>query len=54
MTILKNGKIRNIEVRFHGRTVGRLSFSPDNLRCVFEYDRDWVGNGFSIQLSRWK
>lgn len=48
MTILKNGKIRNIEVRFHDRTVGRLSFSPDNLRCVFEYDRDWVGNGFSI------
>ena len=41
-------KIRNIEVRFHDRTVGRLSFSPDNMRCVFEYDRDWVGNGFSI------
>jgi len=37
-----------LTVLYHDRTVGRLSMTPDNERCVFEYDSEWLTNGFSI------
>ncbi len=33
---------------FHGRPVGLLSLTPDNRLNVFEYDRSWLSDGFSI------
>ncbi len=33
---------------FHGQTVGLLSRTPDNRINVFEYDKSWLTNGFSI------
>lgn len=37
-----------LEVRFHDRLVGRLSLTPDNRLNVFEYDKSWLADGFSI------
>lgn len=34
-------------VKYMGRIVGRLAMTPDNL-MAFEYDADWLRNGFSI------
>lgn len=28
--------------------MGDLTMTPDNNRCVFQYDRKWVANGFSV------
>ena len=39
---------KTVKVQHHGDDVGTLSMSPDNSRCVFEYDRRWLANGFSI------
>lgn len=36
-----------IEVYIADRRVGRLALTPDYL-CGFEYDTDWISNGFSI------
>lgn len=36
-----------IEVYISHRRVGRLALTPDGL-CAFEYDNDWVGDGYSI------
>lgn len=36
-----------LTVKYHGRTVGRLALTPDNL-MAFEYDTDWLKTGFSI------
>ncbi len=33
---------------FHDRTVGQLSLTPDNRLNVFEYDKSWLADGFSI------
>ncbi len=33
---------------FHGRQVGALSLTPDNRLNVFEYDKMWLADGFSI------
>ncbi len=33
---------------FHGRPVGVLSSTPDNRLNVFEYDKSWLTDGFSI------
>ena len=38
----------SLKVQYHEINVGVLSMSPDNSRCVFEYDRHWIANGFSI------
>ena len=35
-------------VKCHSRTVGRLSLTPDNKLCAFEYDAGWLIDGFSI------
>ena len=37
-----------LKVMFHGLTVGKLSLSPDNRLNVFEYDKSWIAEGFSI------
>lgn len=39
---------KSLKVQFHGIIVGTLSMTPDNSRCVFEYDRHWLSDGFSI------
>lgn len=41
-------KIDSLTVKFRDRTVGTLSLTPDNRQCVFGYDREWLGDGFSI------
>ena len=41
-------RIDRLSVRYHGREVGILSLTPDNKRCAFEYDRQWLVDGFSI------
>lgn len=41
-------KTERLKVMFHDRTVGMLSFTPDNRLNVFEYDKAWLNDGFSI------
>lgn len=36
-----------LTVKYHGDVVGHLALTPDNL-MAFEYDTDWLKNGFSI------
>lgn len=33
---------------FRGRPVGTLSLTPDNRLNIFEYDKSWLADGFSI------
>lgn len=40
--------INKIIVRFRGTKVGELALTPDNSRCIFQYDPLWISNGFSI------
>ena len=35
-------------VTLGGRTVGTTQMTPERDLCVFEYDRDWIADGFSI------
>ncbi|MBD5248862.1 MAG: type II toxin-antitoxin system HipA family toxin [Barnesiella sp.] len=47
----KQEKIKRTEkltVMFHERTVGTLSLTPDNRLNIFEYDKSWLVDGFSI------
>jgi len=39
---------KSLKIQYHGDNVGILSMTPDNSRCVFEYDKQWLTNGFSI------
>ncbi len=39
--------ISMIEVSYQNQPVGKLALAPDRT-CAFEYNRDWIGNGFSI------
>lgn len=39
---------KSLKVQYHGINVGTLSMTPDNSRCVFEYDKQWLADGFSI------
>lgn len=41
-------KIDRLAVRFRGRKVGTLSLTPDGRLNVFEYDKSWIIDGFSI------
>lgn len=41
-------KTERLDVMFRGREVGRLSLTADNRLCVFEYDKAWLADGFSI------
>ena len=40
--------IEKLNVLFRGELVGRLSLTPDRRLNVFEYDKSWIANGFSI------
>ena len=39
--------VQSVSVTYHGRKVGTLSMSNMHV-CQFEYDKDWVADGFSI------
>lgn len=39
--------IQSLNVLYHNRLVGRLSMGDKNC-CVFEYDNQWIADGFSI------
>lgn len=41
-------KVDILQVKYHDKLVGTLSRTPDNRLCVFEYDSEWLVNGFSI------
>ena len=41
-------KIERLNVKYHDRMVGSMSLTPDSRLCVFEYDRQWLVDGFSI------
>lgn len=40
-------KNKQVRVKYHNQTVGHLALTSENL-CAFEYDSDWLDNGFSI------
>jgi serine/threonine-protein kinase HipA len=40
--------IDKIIVKYHGVEVGTLSLTPDNRLCAFEYNKNWLMEGFSI------
>lgn len=40
--------INKLRVNYRNQIVGVLGRTPDNLRCTFEYDKEWLANGFSI------
>ena len=40
--------INKLQVYYRDQLVGVLGRTPDNLRCTFEYDKEWLVNGFSI------
>ena len=40
--------ISKLFVKYHGKTVGELTLTPDGKRCVFRYDKEWLATGFSI------
>lgn len=39
---------KTLKVQYHGTEVGKLSMTPDNSKCVFEYGKQWLADGFSI------
>ncbi len=41
-------RIDKLTVKFHDRIVGQMSLTPDRRLCVFEYDPQWLIDGFSI------
>ena len=41
-------KIETLLVKYHQAKVGTLSLSVDNKLCAFEYDKQWLADGFSI------
>ena len=40
--------IKKLQVLFREDTVGTLQMDPTSGICVFEYDKSWLANGFSI------
>ena len=40
--------IQQIKVYYRDQLAGTLQLAPDGSRCVFEYDRGWLANGFSL------
>ena len=41
-------KTDKLMVKYHDRTVGTLTLTPDDRLCAFEYDSTWLSDGFSI------
>lgn len=46
--LIPMNKIERLSVKYHNRYVGTISLTPDNRLCVFEYNREWLADGFSI------
>ena len=42
-------KVQAVSVMYHGRKVGTLSMG-NRSNCQFEYDKDWLADGFSLSL----
>lgn len=40
--------INKIVVKYHDKKVGELGMTPDESRCAFRYDNEWLAKGFSI------
>ena len=40
--------VDRLAVNYHDRKVGTLSFTPERQLCAFEYDAQWIADGFSI------
>lgn len=40
--------INKLQVYYRDQLVGVLGRTPDNTRCTFEYDKEWLVKGFSI------
>jgi serine/threonine-protein kinase HipA len=40
--------VNRLAVTYHNLSVGTLSMTPDNRLCAFQYDKEWLGTGFSI------
>lgn len=40
--------IDKLFVKYHGKTVGELTLTPDGTRCAFRYDKEWMATGFSV------
>jgi len=40
--------IHKIQVLYGGRLAGTLQMDPASGVCVFEYDKEWLGSGFSL------
>lgn len=41
-------EIKKIQVLYRDEPVGTLQMDPSSGVCVFEYDRNWLANGFSL------
>ena len=41
-------KTDKLTVKYHDRTVGTLTLTPDDRLCAFEYESAWLSDGFSI------
>ena len=40
--------VNKLSVELNSRKVGTLTMTPDDKRCVFQYDKGWIADGFSI------
>ena len=40
--------IDKLSVLYRDKKVGILTMTPDNTRCAFQYDKEWLSTGFSI------
>ncbi len=40
--------VNKLIVTYHDRNVGTLNMTPDGRLCAFQYDKEWLLNGFSI------
>ncbi len=40
--------VTHLSVKYHDLQVGLMSLTPDNRLCTFEYDKEWLAEGFSI------
>jgi serine/threonine-protein kinase HipA len=41
-------RINKLSALYRDRKVGELTMTPDNQKCVFQYDKEWLLSGFSI------
>lgn len=44
--------VNKIVVTYRNETVGILSMTPDNRLCAFQYDKDWLANGFRYSVRK--